>query len=102
MVFPAAAILFIAWFFLTPVIRIVLWIFGRRLGLWTRFLITHGSAYVIAVAATAIVLSGPETAGMAVIFAIGQVVFLLMDFWRIRTGEHYPSSGRQQRAPENL
>ena len=88
MVFPAAAVLFIAWFFLTPLIRFGLWMFGRQLGRWTRLLVAHGAAYVIIVAATAIALSGPETAGMAVIFAVGQAAFLLLDLWRMRTNEN--------------
>ncbi len=102
MVFPAAAVLFIAWFFLTPVIRVGLWIFGRRLGRWSRLLIAHLAAYVIIVAATAIVLSGPETAGMALIFAVGQAAFLLLDFWRMRTGEPEVANSGRQRPPENL
>lgn len=102
MVFPAAAVLFIAWFFLTPLVRLGLWMFGRQLGRWTRLLVAHGSAYVIIVAATAIALSGPETAGMAVIFAVGQAAFLLLDLWRMRPGENEPAAPARPRAPENL
>ena len=83
MEFPTAAVLFWVWFILTPAIRLGVWILGRRLGQLARLLVAHGSAYVIIVAATALILSGPETAGMALMFAIGQAAFFVLDFMRM-------------------
>jgi hypothetical protein len=86
MEFPAPAVLFWVWFILTPAIRFALWIFGRNLGRALRLLFAHGAAFVIIVVATAIVLSGRETAGVALMFAVGQAIFFVIDFWRLGTG----------------
>jgi hypothetical protein len=59
--------------------------FGRNLGHAMRLVIAHGSAFLIIVAATAIALSARETAGMALMFAIGQAIFFIIDFWRLGT-----------------
>lgn len=85
MEFPAPAVLFWVWFILTPIIRFLLWMFGRDLGRALRLLVAHGAAFLIIIVATAIALSGPETAGMALMFAIGQAVFFVIDFWRLGT-----------------
>ena len=85
MEFPAPAVLFWVWFILTPAIRFLLWMFGRNLGRFPRLLLAHGAAYIIIVAATAIALSGSETAGMALMFAVGQAIFFIIDFWRLGT-----------------
>ena len=85
MEFPAPAVLFWVWFILTPITRFLLWMFGRNLGRFVRLVLAHGAALVVIVIATAIVLSGPETAGMALMFVVGQAVFFVIDFWRMGT-----------------
>lgn len=84
MVFPTPAVLFWAWFILTPAIRIGLWMFARNLGQTARLLVAHVSAFIVIIAATAIVLSGPELGGMAIMFAIGQVAFFVLDYMRMK------------------
>lgn len=87
MIFPTAAVLFWVWFLLTPAIRIGLYLFGRRFSRLARLVLAHTAAFVIMMAATAIALSGPELGGMAVMFAIGQFAFFVLDFFRMRPEE---------------
>ena len=84
MVFPTPAVLFWAWFILTPTIRIGLWLFARDLGRVTRLLIAHVSAFIVVIAATAIALSAEELAGMALMFAVGQAAFFVLDYMRLK------------------
>jgi hypothetical protein len=84
MVFPTPAVLFWAWFILTPLIRIGLRMFAHNLGPNARILVAYLSAFVIILGATAIALSAEELAGMAVMFAIGQAAFFVLDFMRMR------------------
>ena len=88
MEFPTPAVLFWAWFILTPAIQLGLWLFARQLGHLSRLLIAHSSAFVTILVATAFALSGPETAGMALMFAIGQAAFFVLDF--LRSGSNQP------------
>jgi hypothetical protein len=83
MVFPAPAVLVVAWFLLTPILRFVLWFGAKRMSWLSRLILAHLLAYGIILIATAIMPRQPgEFAGMAVLFAIGQVVFLLLDILR--------------------
>ncbi len=82
MVFPTPAVLFLAWFALTPVIRIGLRLFSPSTGQRMRLFIAHAASLFIIVVVTAFLLPGPETAGMAVIFGVGQAIFFVLDFWR--------------------
>ena len=84
MVLPTPAVLFWAWFILTPLIRIGLRMFVHNLGSNARLLVAHLSALGIILVATAITLSAEELAGMAVMFAIGQAAFFVLDFVRMR------------------
>lgn len=83
MEFPTPAVLVFAWFLLTPVIRIGLWLFVRNWGRRMRLFVAHGSSFVIMVAASAIVLSGNEIGGMAVMLGVGQLAFFAIDFWNV-------------------
>lgn len=82
MEFPTPAVLFLAWFVLTPSIRIALRIFSPSTGRRMRLFIAHLSSLLVIIVVTAFLLDGPETAGMALIFAVGQAVFFVLDFWR--------------------
>jgi len=84
MIFPTPAVLFWAWFILTPAIRIGLRMFAGNLGPSARLLVAHLSAFAIIIGATAIALSAAELAGMAMMFAIGQAAFFVLDFVRMR------------------
>ncbi|MGV8839169.1 MAG: hypothetical protein ACWA6X_02575 [Bauldia sp.] len=82
MTFPTAAVLVFAWFLLTPAIRLVLWLFARRMSWLSRLFIAHVGALLIAIAASAIALDGAELGGMALLFAIFQTAGFLIDFFR--------------------
>jgi len=82
MTFPIAAVLVFAWFLLTPAIRLILWLFAKRMSWLNRLLIAHGGAFLIAVAASAIALDGTDLGGMALLFGIFQAVGFLIDFFR--------------------
>jgi hypothetical protein len=83
MVFPAPAVLVVAWFLLTPALRFLLWLGAKRLSWLSRLVIAHLSALGIILIATAILpRESGEFAGMAVLFAIGQAVFFVLDILR--------------------
>jgi hypothetical protein len=82
MIFPVPAVLVVAWFLLTPILRFLLWIGGSRFGRITRLVAAHVGALIIMLIVTALALDAAELAGMAVLFAIGQSVFFVNDFIR--------------------
>lgn len=82
MTFPTAAVLVFAWFLLTPTIRLLLWLFAKKMSWLNRLLIAHGGALLIAIAASAIALDGSDLGGMALLFAIFQALGFIIDFFR--------------------
>jgi hypothetical protein len=83
MVFPAPAVLVVAWFLLTPILRLLFWFGARRMSWLSRLIAAHLLALVIILIAVAIMPRQPgEFAGMAVLFAIGQAVFFALDILR--------------------
>ncbi len=83
MVFPAPAVLVVAWFLLTPILRFALWFGAKRMSWLSRLIVAHLLAYGIILIAVAIMpRQSGEFAGMAVLFAIGQAVFLVLDILR--------------------
>lgn len=85
MTFPTAAVLVFAWFLLTPAIRLLLWLFARRMSWLSRLFVAHAGALLIAIAASAIALDGSELGGMAILFGVFQVAGFLIDFFRPQT-----------------
>lgn len=82
MTFPIAAVLVFAWFLLAPAIRLILWLFAKRLAWLSRLLIAHWGAFLIAIVASAIALDGPDFGGMALLFGVFQAFGFLIDFFR--------------------
>lgn len=112
MVFPTAAVLFWIWLFLTPAMRAILWVFGRRLGRFMRLVIAHSAAFVVIVlvmvvpaiwqSADDFAFSGAELLGMTVMFVVAQAMLFLLDLWRMRSGEGERGNPGHQGAAENL
>lgn len=84
MQFPAAAVLFLAWFILTPICRFALWMWATKLGWFLRLLAAHLLALVVMIVASIIVLNSNERVGMIVLLAVAQLAFFIHDLLRFR------------------
>ncbi len=85
MEFPTPAVLFLVWFLLTPVARFLLWAFVKRMTWFPRLVLAHVGAYAVIVVATALALDAAGLAGMALLLAIGQGVYFVLDLMRARS-----------------